>query len=54
MSISLVVKTKVLIVAHDTTTNTLVKIYFQGKERKKKSSSRKHKNQVLKGQLQNV
>lgn len=33
-----VVKTKVLITAHDTTINTLVKMwYFQGKEGKKKN-----------------
>lgn len=37
--------------AHDTTTNTVVKIYFQGKEREKKSSLCKHKNRVLKGKL---
>lgn len=46
MSTLLVVKTKVLITAHDTTSNTLVKMwYFQGKEGKKTPSSRKHKNQ---------
>lgn len=46
MSTLLVVKTEVLITAHDTATNTLVKMwYFQGKEGKQTPSSRKHKNQ---------